>query len=157
MTATNLFHVGILIRDMDEATERFSNTLGLTFKEPAVAHVDAFEQPSGMSILDLRITWSIEGPPYLELLESQDNEGLYGFHQEGLHHIGMWEPNPEELMKRLVRMGLRNEATQWAPEGRILATYTAPEEMYGTRLEFIEESRRAGMENWLAGGPWADE
>lgn len=157
MTATNLFHVGVLVRDMDEATGRFAAALGLTFKDPAIAHVDAFEQPSGMSALDLRITWSVEGPPYLELLQSQDNDGLYGFHQEGLHHIGLWEPDPEALMQRLVAMGLRNEATQWTPEGRILATYTAPAEMYGTRLEFIEAGRRPGMEAWLAGGPWADE
>jgi catechol 2,3-dioxygenase-like lactoylglutathione lyase family enzyme len=156
MTATNLFHVGILVPDMAEATERFAQVLGLTFKEPAIARVDRFEQGSKVEVLDLRITWSVEGPPYLELLESQDNEGLYGRAQEGLHHVGLWEPDPEALMKRLQGLGLRNEATQYAPDDGILATYTAPREMYGTRLEFIEGSRRPGMEAWLAGGEWQD-
>lgn len=156
MTATNLFHIGVLVRDMDEAAGRFSKALGLTFKEPAIAHVDTFEQPSGTTPLDLRITWSIQGPPYLELLESQDKEGLYGYHQEGLHHIGLWEPDPERLLEKLLGLGLRSEATQWTAEGRILATYTAPEEMYGTRLEVIDAARRPGMESWLAGGPWGD-
>jgi hypothetical protein len=124
--------------------------------DPAVAHVDAFEQPSGMSVLDLRITWSKEGPPYLELLESQDNDGLYGHHQEGLHHIGLWEPDPGKLMDRLVSIGLVKEAMQHGPDDSIIAAYTGPDELYGTRLEFIDESRRPGMEAWLSGGSWAD-
>ena len=43
MTASNLFHVGILVPDLDEAVARFAEVLGLSFKEPAVAHVDRFE------------------------------------------------------------------------------------------------------------------
>lgn len=156
MTATNLFHVGVLVPDLDEATARFTEVLGLTFKEPAVAHVDRFEQLGRVEELDLRITWSIEGPPYLEILESQDNEGLYGRAQEGLHHIGLWEPDPEALIERLMASGLRNEATQYMPDDRILATYTGPDELYGTRLEFIEAGRRPGMEAWLAGKEWLD-
>ena len=156
MTATNLFHVGVLVPDLDDAVARFTEVLGLTFKDPAVAHVDRFEQKSRVEQLDLRITWSIEGPPYLELLESQDNDGLYGREHEGLHHIGLWEPDPETLIERLVNLGLKNEGTQYMPDDRILATYTAPQELYGTRLEFIEAGRRPGMEAWLAGEEWLD-
>lgn len=156
MTATNLFHVGILVPDIREAATRFSDVLGITFRDPAIAHVDRFDQGGRIEALDLRITWSIEGPPYLELLESQDNEGLYGTLQEGLHHVGLWEPDPSSLMTRLIGLGLRNEATQYDPDGGVLATYTAPDEMYRTRLEFINELRRPGMETWLAGGAWRD-
>ena len=156
MTATNLFHVGVLVPDLDEATARFTEVLGLTFKDPAVAHVDRFEQMSRMEQLDLRITWSVEGPPHLELLESQDNDGLYGRAREGLHHIGLWEPDPETLIERLLGLGLKKEATQYMPDDRILATYTEPNELYGTRLEFIEAGRRPGMEAWLAGEEWLD-
>src|SRR5262245_15875372 len=156
MTATNLFHVGILVPDINEAIERFGDVLGLTFKEPAVAHVDRFEQGSSVEVLDLRISWSIEGPPYLELLESQDNQGLYGRANEGLHHVGLWEPDPDALIRRLEHLRLHKEATQFTPDDHVLATYTAPADLYGTRLEFIEASRRPGMESWLAGGHWHD-
>ena len=156
MTATNLFHVGVLVPDLDQATARFAAVLGLTFTESAIAHVDRFEQRSRVEELDLRITWSVEGPPYLELLESQDNDGLYGRSQEGLHHIGLWEPDPETLIERLGGLGLENEATQYMPDDRILATYTAPQELYGARLEFIEAGRRPGMEAWLTGKEWLD-
>ena len=156
MTAANLFHVGVLVPDLEEGVERFSEVLGLTFKTPATAHVDRFEQRSRVEELDLRITWSIEGPPYLELLESQDSDGLYGRGQEGLHHIGLWEPDPETLIERLAGLGLKTEAAQYMPDGRILAAYTAPRDLHGTRLEFIEAGRRPGMEAWLAGEEWLD-
>jgi catechol 2,3-dioxygenase-like lactoylglutathione lyase family enzyme len=156
VTASNLFHVGILVPDLDEAVARFAEVLGLTFKDPAVAHVDRFEHGSTVEALDLRITWSIQGPPYLELLESQDSSSLYGHAHEGLHHIGLWEPDPEALVRRFLTLGLHQEATQYTPDDHILATYSAPAEMYGTRLEFIEASRRPGMEAWLAGGDWHD-
>jgi catechol 2,3-dioxygenase-like lactoylglutathione lyase family enzyme len=156
MTASNLFHVGILVPDIDEAIARFAEVLGLEFKEPAVAHVDRFEYGSTVEALDLRITWSIQGPPYLELLESQDNSSLYGHAHEGLHHVGLWEPDPEALVQRLHTLGLHREATQYTPDDHILATYSAPAGLYGTRLEFIEASRRPGMEAWLAGGDWHD-
>jgi hypothetical protein len=51
---------------------------------------------------------------------------------------------------------VRNEATQYTPDDRILATYTAPDGLYGTRLEFIEASRRPGMEAWIGGADWQD-
>ena len=54
---------GVLVPDMEEAAAKFSEVLGLTFKDPAVAHVDRFEQKSRVEVLDLRITWSVEGPP----------------------------------------------------------------------------------------------
>src|SRR4029453_5130931 len=105
LTASNLFHVGILVPDLDEAVARFAEVLGLSFKEPAVAHVDRFEYGSSVEALDLRITGSIQGPPYLELLESQDNSSLYGHAHEGLHHVGLWEPDPEALVRGFPPLG----------------------------------------------------
>ncbi len=156
MTATNLFHIGILVPDIEEATRMFSRVLGLDFKEPAIAHVDNFRQGDTREVLDLLISWSVQGPPYLELLQSQDNEGIYHRSQEGMHHIGLWEPDPATIVERLALAGLRTEATQIAPDDRIIATYTPPDQLFGTRLELIDEGRRPGMEAWLAGEEWAD-
>ncbi|MBI4259925.1 MAG: VOC family protein [Actinobacteria bacterium] len=155
MTARNFFHVGILVPDMREAMARFSDVLRLDFMEPAVAHVDDFDDAGGRRVLDLNITWARQGPPYVELLEAQD-EGLYGTANLGLHHVGLYDPDCEGLIEELVGKGLRREATQWTPEGRIIAVYTAPEEMHGTRLEFIDQSREAGMNAWLRGETWTD-
>jgi hypothetical protein len=34
--------------------------------------------------------------------------------------------------------------------------YTAPQEMHGTRLEFIDQDREEGMSAWIAGTSWTD-
>jgi catechol 2,3-dioxygenase-like lactoylglutathione lyase family enzyme len=156
MTVRNFFHVGILVPDIREAMARFSDVLGLEFKEPAVAHVDDFDDSTGRRVLDLSITWATTGPPFVELLEAQGEGGLYGHDRLGLHHIGLYDADPEGLIEELVGKGLRREATQWTPEGRIIAVYTAPEELHGTRLEFIDQEREQGMNDWIAGRSWSD-
>jgi catechol 2,3-dioxygenase-like lactoylglutathione lyase family enzyme len=156
MTVRNFFHVGILVHDIREAMERFSDVLGLEFKEPAIAHVDDFDDTTGRRVLDLSITWATTGPPFVELLEAQGDTGLYGRDQLGLHHVGLYDPDPEGLIEELVGKGLRREATQWTPDGRIIAVYTAPETLHGTRLEFIDQAREQGMSDWIAGRSWTD-
>jgi catechol 2,3-dioxygenase-like lactoylglutathione lyase family enzyme len=156
MTVRNFFHVGILVPDIRDAMARFSRVLDLEFKEPAIAHVDDFDDTTGRRILDLAITWATTGPPFVELLEAQGEDGLYGSKQLGLHHVGLYDPDPPGLIEELVGKGLRREATQWASDGSIIAVYTAPEEMEGTRLEFIDRSREQGMNDWISGRSWTD-
>jgi len=156
MTVRNFFHVGILVPDIREAMAKFSDVLGLKFKEPAIAHVDDFDDSNGRRVLDLVITWATTGPPFIELLEAQGEDGLYGSKELGLHHVGLYDPDPAGLMEELAGKGLRREATQWTPAGTIIAAYTAPEELHGTRLEFIDRSREQGMNDWIAGRSWAD-
>ena len=40
MTATPLYHIGVLVNDMTAAIEHFGAQLGLTFNEPRVIHLD---------------------------------------------------------------------------------------------------------------------
>lgn len=155
MTARNFFHVGILVEDMEEAIERFSDVLTLTFMPPAVAHVDHFEQDGSTEPLDLRITWAREGPPYVELLEAT-GDGLYSVRNTGLHHVGIYDPDCEGLIEELVGKGLRREATQYTPDKKIIAVYTSPAALYGTRLEFIDAARKPGMDAWIRGETWKD-
>lgn len=156
MTVRNYFHVGILVPDIREAMARFSDVLGLEFKEPAIAHVDDFDDSTGRRVLDLAITWATTGPPFVELLEAQGEDGLYGSRELGLHHLGLYDSDPAGVVEELIGKGLRREATQWSPEGTIIAAYTAPAELEGTRLEFIDRSREQGMNDWIAGRSWAD-
>jgi catechol 2,3-dioxygenase-like lactoylglutathione lyase family enzyme len=160
VTARNHFHIGILVNDMHAAIKHFSEVLGLTFNEPAIAHVDYFDQDGlGRSTLDLKICYSTEGPPYYELLETQP-DGLYGRqHGEGMHHLGFWEPDCEARLKGLLEEhGMRWEASQLYTDARnkLIAAYTYPESLHGVRLEIVDEDRRPGMERWIQGGAWGE-
>jgi catechol 2,3-dioxygenase-like lactoylglutathione lyase family enzyme len=158
LTATNtFFHVGILVDDLELAIERFSNVLNVNFLEPTVAHVDYLEEPGRMEPFDLRISYSSDGPPRYELMEAQ-GDGIYGLRQgQGVHHIGIWEPDCERKLEHFVgRHGLQKEGVMYTPDKRIIVAYFHPDDMHGTRIEIVDEGRRQQMERWFDGAPWVD-
>lgn len=71
MTASPYFHIGILVPDLDEATERFSDVLGVTFVDRVYQDSEYFDDGGVIKNLRLHLTYSIDGPPYHELLEAQ--------------------------------------------------------------------------------------
>jgi catechol 2,3-dioxygenase-like lactoylglutathione lyase family enzyme len=155
VTASNLFHVGVLVPDLGEAMQRFEDVLGLEFKDPARVQVNRFVEGQFDGPIELNLTWSVQGPPYLELIEST-GDALYAHHHEGLHHIGLWEPDNAGRRDSLQSKGVGVTSAQFYPEGGIIALYSEPNDRFGTRMEFVDEARREQMETWLAGGEWVD-
>jgi hypothetical protein len=157
MQSTNVFHLGILVEDIDEGAERLGDVLGLRFRPPAIAHVDEYVEGDTTQVLDLKVTYSMEGPPYVELLEMQ-GDGLYGAHHgEGFHHIGVWERDCEGRLDAWKAQGVQPEGIQYTPEGRIIVAYFRPEGTQGVRFELVDEARREQMERWIGGGDWVNE
>src|SRR5439155_18906281 len=86
-------HLGVVVRDLEAAIERFS-LLGLTFMEPMTVHVDRLVEGGLESSLDLRIVFSHQGPPHWELLETV-GDGVYGpQHADELHHVAVLDADP---------------------------------------------------------------
>jgi catechol 2,3-dioxygenase-like lactoylglutathione lyase family enzyme len=79
------FHVGILVRDIDQAAEDFKALLGLRFEPVRAAPMVTGEVG--------RFRYSLEGPPYLELVQMTGSGLLAPAHGEGLHHIAFSEPD----------------------------------------------------------------
>jgi catechol 2,3-dioxygenase-like lactoylglutathione lyase family enzyme len=152
LTLAPFFHVGILVHDLGEAIDRYADVLGITFVDPAVARAE-LQEPWREETIDLRVAYSNQGPPYIELLEAQ-GDGLYSIHQgEGMHHLGVWESDCEGRLEELTtRKGMRTEAVQFTPERTIIVAYFYPGHLHGTRLEIVDEGRRPMMEDWITGG-----
>lgn len=152
MTLAPYFHIGLLVADLERAMERYSDVLGVSFVAPAIAACE-LQEPWRVEPCELRVTYSNQGPPYLELLEAQ-GDGIYGLHQgEGMHHLGVWEPDCERRVDKLTTaQGMRKEATQFTPEGKIIVAYFYPNHLHGTRLEIVDAARQPMMETWISGG-----
>jgi hypothetical protein len=137
MTATDLYHVGILVRDLDEGMRRFSTLLGLTFEVSRIVIVNTEE--SGQSHpRELKVTYSIEGPPFLELIESQE-DGLWGAHHgEGLHHIGSWESDLGSRLAALADEGTPVEV-KISVGDCLVAAYLDPGPVHNTRVELVAQ------------------
>jgi catechol 2,3-dioxygenase-like lactoylglutathione lyase family enzyme len=145
------FHVGILVGDLDAAIGKFSRVLGLTFNTPMTANFARLEDPDPRQGF-VRCTYSREGPPYIELLEA-NGDGLFSLsHGEGVHHLGLWEPDTDGRCAALRSLGVGQEARVVSPEGGTFALFTRPEDLFGTRFELLHESSRAVTEEWIATG-----
>jgi catechol 2,3-dioxygenase-like lactoylglutathione lyase family enzyme len=145
---TDLFHVGILVHDIDEAIARFTEVLGLTFNPPIMLEVDlGHEGP-----LVLPVTYSQEGPPYLELIQ-MTGAGVFAPGQgEGFHHIGLYVPDmADSLARREGPMGVQVDET-FLTEAKTMRTwYSKPSSVHGVRLEFVDEARRSIIERQFTG------
>lgn len=147
------FHVGILVEDLDEAVSRFANALGIAFCGVTPVTVARHVEEDGAGgPAELRLTFSRQGPPYIELLEMQ-GEGIYGKGRgEGIHHVGLWVPECSVACDDLGAHGFRREALQYDDGGRLLVAYLRSGEGRGTRFELVDMSRRAPLEAWLREG-----
>lgn len=82
------FHTGIVVADIDLAMAELSRSLGVTWKGgwPAVHHLHYFGADHDV---ELRIAFSIQGPPHLELIEAKDDT-LWPHGSYGTHHLCYW-------------------------------------------------------------------
>ena len=143
-------HIGVLVADLESAIGRYSR-LGLTFMEPRTVHVDRLVENGTETELDLRITFSYQGPPQWELLEAV-GDGVYGAHLgEGLHHVAVVVPDPIEHLGELTRLGFRHVASQYRPDGSMIVGYLDPADLNGIRLEVIGTPVQEAIEAWIAG------
>ena len=102
-------------------------------------HLDQLEedgQPAAAR--DLTVVYSVEGPPYLELIESQEG-GVWGHHHgEGLHHIGSYHDDLAGRVAELLAVGTTPECTVYMA-GELIAIYLGPEHTHQTRLELVRK------------------
>jgi hypothetical protein len=135
VTATNLYHVGVLVTDLDAAMAQFAEVLGVTFGEPrTVAAV--VEEGGTRTERPLHVVYSIEGPPFLELIEAQEGGVWGGHHGEGLHHIGSWQTGLAERLAAMAEAGVIPEAVMTI-DGTLIAAYLEPSHLHQTRVELV--------------------
>ena len=148
MNSMPAYHVGILVRDITDARHRFSAALGITFGpvEPRVLTYTSSERD------EIRLCYSVEGPPFIELIEAAGN-GLFGLqHPDGVHHIGAWVTDAAghcaALQARDVAVDRRLQSVD-GPYGRSenFVWFNAPADLCGVRFEFVDDSMRAALED----------
>jgi catechol 2,3-dioxygenase-like lactoylglutathione lyase family enzyme len=143
-------HIGIVVRDLEAAIERFSR-LGLTFMEPRTVHVDRLVEDGRESELDLTIVFSHQGPPHWELLQAA-GDGVYGpQHADTLHHVAVLDPEPARRRDQLVRQGFREVGAQYRPDGSLIVTYLDPADLHGIRIELIDAPVQDAILAWIEG------
>jgi len=128
---TDVHHVGIAVRDLDEALALFRDTLGL----PCVKQGD-------MPARGVRVAMLAAGRSYLEVIQPVDESSPFARsiaeRGQGLHHVAMWSTDVSADVARLRDLGvpLEDHEPRDGFTGRL--SYLAASAFDGAQLEIVE-------------------
>lgn len=125
------FHVGILVRDIDEAVADFGKLLGLRFEPVRSAPVASGET--------MRFCYSLPGPPHIELVAmTETSTGIWGTDQgEGLHHIAFADP---DVPGTCAAFGGQADTVVGGNGTPARVIFTRPGALHGIRIEYLESA-----------------
>jgi hypothetical protein len=145
------YHFALVVADVEQAQTELGAVFGLTWAN-IQRRMARMESPSGPVQVDVCYVYSLNGPPYFELIEQRPGTV---FAQLGLHHIGLWSDNPVAESKRLEAHGWPRETVglkqdgSWA--GGLYHRGTG-----GLRVEIVDiGSSGPKLLRYLAGGDYA--
>ena len=121
------FHVGILVRDVEAARADFTAKLGMEF-EPVHSQPIATGETT-------RFCYSLQGPPYLELVEMTGTGSWSPEQPEGFHHIGV---SDSSVAARCTAFGNQVDLIAPGDDGSPRVVLTRPEALHGVRLEYFD-------------------
>jgi len=107
------YHFGLVVDDLEDAKHAIGGALGMTWAKTQ-RRTSTLESASGRESVEVCFVYSLQGPPYLELIERR--EGSI-FEHAGLHHIGVWSDDPPAESSRLQDHGWERESVTVKPDG----------------------------------------
>jgi hypothetical protein len=150
-----VFHWALVTADFDQAAAQLSTLLGLTFAEAIESRRTYSHAASGeLSTPHLRVAYSRQGPPYLELIEIVQPGGPCSAEDVGrIHHVGVWCEDIAGADRDALSGGGTSHYRVLDPASQeIFAVLTAPSPLLGTRVEYVSVAARPVIERWTSTG-----
>jgi hypothetical protein len=107
------YHFGLVVPDLEAAQRELTDALHLTWARTMRRSL-TLEAPDGPTPVEVAYVYSLEGPPYLEILEQRPGTI---FDRVGLHHIGVWCDDIHAESERLDAVGWPRETVSLKPDG----------------------------------------
>lgn len=146
-------HFALLVPDMGRAVALYSELFEIPFCERHVAPFARVDHYGISGPADVPMTYSMHGPPYVEILEAT-GDGLWSPQRGlGMHHVGGFATDFEATVARYEARGLRRDATVWAGSGEPIIAFFAPGEPGDARVEVLSPLLRPSWTAWVSGGP----
>jgi catechol 2,3-dioxygenase-like lactoylglutathione lyase family enzyme len=140
---TQLFHIGIVVKDLPAALLELSLGLGLTWKggDPEVREVWL---DGTARTLEMRIAHSVEGRPHFEVIEAIPGTPWEPADGVGVHHVCYWSNDSTQLCAELESRGFPRVMGR---PGAGSGYFRAPSGVY---IEILPRSRCDDMAAWLS-------
>ena len=144
------YHFGLVVEDLERAKDDLTSVLGLSWATTQ-RRSNLVERQGGRTPVEVCFTYSLEGPPYFELIERRPGSI---FDELGLHHIGLWTNDRTSDSAHFSSHGWPREAVNITPEGQMAGglyhTGTC-----GLRVELVDIGRSGpALLNYLDGGDY---
>lgn len=145
------YHLATVVADLESAQANCAKTLGLTWGRH-ICHAIRFDTVAGVVPVDLRLAYSLEGPPHVELIQQRPGP-IYG--NLGLHHAAYWVDDVPSASARLEGAGWIRECVPVDEHGHWVggAYHRSPD---GLRVEIVSQPLSGPkLARYLAGGDYA--
>jgi hypothetical protein len=146
--ATDQFHIGIVVEDLDASLEEFAGLFGYEWCPEFAAEIPVV-LPEGEIMVDLRFVYS-KTQPRVEVIRSVPGTPWLPAAGSGIHHAGFWSDDMVGDARALVAHGYVEEARGIYPDGAPMWAYHRSPQ--GPRIELVSRGLQSGLEQYWASG-----
>jgi hypothetical protein len=152
---SQFFHIGIRVTDLEAAMTEVGKHAGVTWASVQDRPMSVWIPGSGPTVLQLALTYSIEGPVHLELMQGPAGSIWDGHDVPGAHHFGYWSDDVRADTESLLADGWTLELAADAPEDGF-GRFTYVRSPSGYLVEPVSIANKPRFERWWAGGSLSD-
>jgi hypothetical protein len=150
-----VFHWALVTADFEQTAAQLGTLLGVTFAESIESRRTYTHAPDGDSCTArLRVAYSRQGPPYLELIQVLEPAGPFSAGDAGrIHHVGTWCEDIATAEGDLAAVAGSSHYRVLDSAGQeVFAVLTPPSPVLGTRIEYTSVSAKPVIEHWTRTG-----
>ncbi len=143
MHASDQYHVGIVLSDLDAGKAQLSELFGYVWAAD-IRGVVTVRFGSTSADIDLRLVYSVS-TPRLELVQRVPGTVWEPAAGSGVHHIGYWSDDVAADAAKLESSGLAHEASGVGPGGQAMWAYHRGSS--GPRIELVSRALEPMLAN----------
>ena len=154
MGLSEMYHVGIVVPELDVGRERLTELLGIVWGPVVETPVKVRDAEGGAAEVPLKFCYSTEAP-YLELIEERPGTPWVCNPHSNLHHIGFFSDDVGSDSAGLtgaqcpIDLAGRDETAE-------IAGWAYHRDPLGIRIELVDAATRPMMEQFLFTAPPID-
>jgi catechol 2,3-dioxygenase-like lactoylglutathione lyase family enzyme len=148
-----MFHVGIVVPDLDAARARFTELLETQWGPIIEGDIDIRDGAGNDLVVPNRICYSTQ-PPYLELITEVPGTPWVCNEHSNLHHIGVWTDTLPAETERYSELRCPLQLCGRDADGA-LQQFAYHRDPLGVRIELVDASMKSMMEEFMFKAPVA--
>lgn len=148
----DLYHLAWVVPNLEEAMQTFGS-VGLRWAKPVIRTVNMQTPTSDPTQVSILVTYSIDDPMHVELIEHCPNSP---WQKESLgvpHHLGWWSDNLRNDIATLVAEGHELQAWMVGDDGKP-SRFAYLINSQGLRVELVDRAAQPQIRAWWSGLPY---